>query len=195
VAVPPDALSAFWLATFVELTAYAVAGTFAGLGSSFARDLLHIQSHFAAGLVVALLFLCSATAQIALRSASLKTAMTGGLLVLVIGLAVFAFAVVERSGLAFFASAAILGLGHGAAYLGSQALTDRIAPPDRRAQIISAFQLGLYVGATAPARVVGVAAARLGLTLATLSFAAVVAVFAVLALAWLRVSLTAEAGA
>lgn len=194
VAVPPGVRGAFWLATLVEFTAYAVAGTFAGLGSSFARELLRIQSHFAAGLVVALLFLCSAGAQIALKSATLKAAMTGGLIVLLFGLAIFAFAVVERSGLAFFAGAAILGLGHGAAYLGSQELTDRIAPPDRRAQVFSAFQLGLYVGATAPALGVGFAAARLGLTLATLSFAGGVAFFAMLALAWLRLGRSVEAG-
>ena len=64
VAIPSDALRLFALATFVEMTAYAVAGTFAGLGPSFARDLLGVQNHFFAGLVVALLFGCSALSQI-----------------------------------------------------------------------------------------------------------------------------------
>ena len=75
-AVPASATRIFLLATFVEMTAYAVAGTFAGLGSSFARDLLHLESHFVAGLVVALLFVASALAQLLLRSTRLQVAMT-----------------------------------------------------------------------------------------------------------------------
>jgi MFS family permease len=185
VAVPNGSVSAFWLATFVELVAYAVAGTFAGLGSSFARDLLGIHSHFAAGLVVALLFGCSAAAQIALRNLSPRPTMGVGLVVLGLGLLVFGSTVILRSGPGLFLSAAILGAGHGAAYLGSQELVDRIAPPDRRAQIFSAFQLGLYVGATAPAILIGVAAGRFGLAPAAIGFAGVVGVFTLVALAWL----------
>jgi MFS family permease len=183
-AVPAAATRAFLLATFVEMTAYAVAGTFAGLGSSFARDLLHIQNHFLAGLIVALLFCCSAAAQLALRNRRLKTAMATGLVTLGFGLVAFAVAILDRSAPLLFVSAAILGLGHGAAYLGSQELTDRIAPPARRAQVFSAFQLGLYVGATAPAVVVGFVAGRTGLPVAALGFVAAILVLSVIALIW-----------
>jgi MFS family permease len=192
VAVPKAAAGAFWLATLVELTAYAVAGSFAALGASFARDILHIESHFAAGLVVALLFLCSAACQIAARRLSPRTAISLGLVVLIGGLVLFALTILNRSGVGLFISAAFLGAGHGAAYLGSQELTDRIAPADRRAQIFSAFQLGLYVGATAPALVVGFVAARTGLSAAALGFAVVVAALAVVTLGWVRLGRSAR---
>jgi MFS family permease len=185
-ALPASATRAFLLATVVEMTAYAVAGTFAGLGSSFARDLLHIQNHFLAGLVVALLFACSALAQLLLRSRPLKTAMTAGLVTLGVGLVLFAAAVLDRSAILLFLAAAILGAGHGAAYLGSQELTDRIAPPERRAQVFSAFQLGLYIGATAPAVVLGFVAGRTGLPAAALGFDAVILLLTLSALAWVR---------
>jgi MFS family permease len=185
-AVPASAMRAFLLATFVEMTAYAVAGTFAGLGSSFARDLLHIQNHFLAGLVVALLFACSALAQLGLRSRPLKTAMTAGLVTLGVGLVLFDVAILDRSAVLLFLAAAVLGAGHGAAYLGSQELTDRVAPPERRAQVFSAFQLGLYVGATAPAVVVGFVAGQTGLPAAALGFDAVILLLTLGALAWVR---------
>jgi MFS family permease len=186
--IPPAIAPAFYLATYVELTAYAVAGTFAGLGSSFARDLLGIEGHFAAGLVVALLFLASASAQLAVRRWPMRRAMQVGLMTLVAGLACFAGALLGRSGVLFFLAAMILGGGHGLAYLGSQELTDRIAPRQSRAEVFSGFQLGLYIGATVPAVLVGFAAKRLGLETATLTFVAVIAVLAVLGFIWIRVS-------
>jgi hypothetical protein len=84
----------------------------------------------------------------------------------------------------FFLSAAVLGAGHGLAYLGSQELTDRVAPKDRRAEVFSGFQLGLYVGATAPAIGVGFAARAIGLSTATLLFVLLVALRAIVGLGW-----------
>jgi MFS family permease len=185
----PDTIAApFYLATYVEMTAYAVAGTFAGLGSSFARDLLGIEGHFAAGLVVALLFVASAVGQLSVRRWPPRRAMLAGLVVIEAGLACFTAALLLRSGSAFFASAVLLGIGHGLAYLGSQELTDRIAPRESRAEVFSGFQLGLYVGATVPAVVVGFAAKRMGFEAATLAFAAVVAALAAAGLAWIHLS-------
>ena len=186
--IPPAIAPAFYLATYVELTAYAVAGTFAGLGASFAKVLLGIQGHFAAGLVVALLFLASAAGQLVVRRWTLRRAMQVGLLTLMAGLACFAGALLGGSAVLFFLSAVILGAGHGLAYLGSQELTDRIAPRQSRAQVFSGFQLGLYVGATVPAVVVGFAAKALGFETATLAFVAVIAALAVIGFIWIRAS-------
>jgi MFS family permease len=191
VSIPSDAFRLFALATFVEMTAYAVAGTFAGLGPSFARDLLGVQNHFFAGLIVALLFACSAASQLSFKRWPRQRCMGAGLGTLVVGLALFAFGVVAHSAAAFLAPAAVLGAGHGLAYLGAQELTDSIAPPDRRAQIFSAFQLGLYVGATLPALILGFAAGRFGLINSTLGFAGAVAALAIIGLIWLRVSASA----
>ena len=190
--IPPEIAPAFYLATYVELTAYAVAGTFAGLGSSFAKDLLGIQGHFAAGLVVALLFLASATGQLVVRRWPMRLSMQVGLVTLVLGLACFAASLSGRSGGLFFLSAAILGAGHGLAYLGSQELTDRIAPQQSRAEVFSGFQMGLYVGATVPAVVVGFTAKALGFETATLTFVAVIAALAIVGLFWVRASSVQE---
>ncbi len=183
--IPPAIAASFYLATFVELVAYAVAGTFAGLGSSFARDLLGIQGHFAAGLVVALLFVASAVGQLSVRGWPLHQAMQAGLLVLLVGLICFAISLTESLGALFFLSAIVLGVGHGLSYLGSQELIDRIAPKESRAEVFSGFQLGLYIGATVPAVAVGLAAKVVSFEIASLAFVAVIAALAVMALAWI----------
>jgi MFS family permease len=186
--IPSSIAAPFYLATFVELVAYAVAGTFAGLGASFARDLLGIQGHFAAGLVVALLFVASAVGQLSVRQWALRKSMRTGLLVLLLGLICFAVSLIKNLGALFFLSAIVLGVGHGLSYLGSQELTDRIAPKKCRAEVFSAFQLGLYIGATVPAVIVGFAAKVVSFEVATLAFVAIIAALAVMGLAWICLS-------
>ncbi len=192
--IPASIAASFYLATFVELVAYAVAGTFAGLGSSFARDLLGIQGHFAAGLVVALVFIASAVGQLSVRGWPLRRAMQTGLVVLLLGLLCFAFSLIDGLGSLFFLSAIVLGVGHGLSYLGSQELTDRVAPKESRAEVFSGFQLGLYIGATVPAVVVGFAANAVGFEVATLAFVAIIAALAVVGLAWIRLNPSADLG-
>ena len=185
IAIPASIRHSFLLACFVEMTAYAVAGTIAGLGGSFARDLLHDGNHATAGLIVALLFLMSAAAQIAFSSWKLKRSMTVGLTLLFAGLIVASFALQAQSVALFFAATACLGAGHGLAYVGSQELTDRIAPAGRRAEIFSGFQLALYFGATVPAVAVGFSANAVGFANATYAFLALIAVLCLTGIIWI----------
>jgi MFS family permease len=188
IAIPADILHPFLMATYVEMTAYAVAGTFAGLGASFTRDLLHLRSHAAAGLLVALLFLASTAAQLALRTLSLKRSMLWGLATLVVGLVLLTAALRTASPALFFAATVVLGFGHGLSYVGSQELTDRIAPPARRAEVFSGFQLGLYFGATAPSLLVGFGAAAIGFYGATFTFVCAVLGLALAGIVWISLS-------
>jgi MFS family permease len=188
IAIPVAIRRPFFLATYVEMTVYGVAGTFAGLGGSFTRYLLHVASHAAAGLLVALLFIASTMAQVLLRSLSLKDSMRIGLALIAAGLVTLLGALASGSAGVFFAATVVLGFGHGLAYVGSQELVDRIAPPARRAEIFSGFQLGLYAGATLPAVLVGFGAAAFGLFGATVAFVCAMLVFAGVGIASLRVA-------
>jgi MFS family permease len=188
IVIPADIRRPFLLAAYVEMTAYAVAGTFAGLGGSFTRDLLHIASHAAAGLLVALLFLASTAAQLLWRSLSLKRSMVTGLALFAAGLPLLLGALASGSAMVFFSAIVVLGFGHGLAYVGSQELTDRIAPPARRAEVFSGFQLGLYLGATLPALLVGFGAAAIGFYGATVAFVCAVFALTVAGMAWLALT-------
>jgi hypothetical protein len=185
IAIPKTIRSAFLLACYVEMTAYAVAGTMAGLGGSFARDLLNDENHATAGLIVAVLFLMSAASQVVFSRWTMKRSMTVGLAVLFGGLLLAVAALLFQSVPLFFAATAGLGAGHGLAYVGSQELTDRIAPPDRRAEVFSGFQLALYFGATVPAIAVGFSARAIGFANATLGFLALIAGFSIAGVAWI----------
>lgn len=182
--VPPDVRPAFWVATYVESTAYAVAGTFAGLGAAFTRDLLHVGSHAAAGLLVALLFVASTASQLAFRKLRPVGAMLTGLGVLSLGLGFLIAAIVTASPGLFFGATVGLGVGHGLAYFGSQELLDTVAPASMRAQIIAGFLVGLYVGATIPAVAVGFVSRTFGLALSTLWFAGIVVLMCLVGIAW-----------
>jgi MFS family permease len=116
--------------------------------------------------------------------------MQFGLSLLTAGLIMLLGALATTSAALFFAATVLLGFGHGLAYVGSQELIDRIAPPARRAEVLSGFQLGLYVGATAPALLVGFSTAAVGFYAATFSFACVVLVLTVSGVSW--VSLTRD---
>ncbi|MBO0800805.1 MAG: MFS transporter, partial [Blastocatellia bacterium] len=91
----------------------------------------------------------------------------------------------------FLAATACLGAGHGLAYVGSQELTDRIAPLDRRAEVFSGFQLALYVGATVPAIAVGFGANAIGFADATYAFLALIAALSLAGIFWIRCSAAA----
>ncbi len=184
IVIPAAIRPAFVLATYVEMTAYAVAGTFAGLGASFTRDLLHLQSHAAAGLLVALLFVASTAAQVLLQRLSLRTSMISGLTVLALGLALLMVALSMHSVTLFYITTVILGAGHGLSYVGSQEVVDRIAPPDARASVFAGFQFGLYVGATAPSLLVGFAAGAVGFETATFAFVLTVFILSLIGLLW-----------
>jgi MFS family permease len=186
--IPAEIRTPFFIATYVEMTAYAVAGTFAGLGASFTRDLLHIENHAAAGLLVALLFVASTGAQLLLRSLPYKRSMIVGLSLIAFGLGVLLAALESGSALLFFIATIVLGFGHGLAYVGSQELTDAIAPANRRAGVLSGFALGLYVGATVPSLLVGFGAAAIGFYGATLLFVCAVFLLAVCGIACLSFS-------
>jgi hypothetical protein len=114
--------------------------------------------------------------------------MIVGLALLFLGALLFAAAFESLSLPLLFVAAAVLGAGHGQAYVGSQELVDRIAPPGRRAQVFSAFQLALYAGATVPAILVGFAAGRAGLAPATLGFVAAVLILISGGLTWITLS-------
>jgi fucose permease len=136
-------------------------------------------------LLVALLFIASSTAQLVLRTLSLKRSMLSGLALLVAGLAALLAALASGSAIVFFSATVVLGFGHGLAYVGSQELIDRVAPPARRAEVLSGFLLGLYLGATLPSLLVGFGAAAVGFYTATYAFTCAVLSLAVAGIGWL----------
>ena len=72
-----------------------------------------------------------------------------------------------------------MGFGGGVAYLAGLTIITDIAPPERRAEIISAFLVAGYLGFSIPALGVGIAANYVGLYTAIIGAAVILGVVAV----------------
>ena len=82
----------------------------------------------------------------------------------------------------------IAGAGSGIAFMGSLALVNHVAPPARRAEVVSAWNLVGYVGLSAPVIGVGLLTGVTGLRDATGIFTATVIVMAIASIVAVAVS-------
>jgi len=78
--------------------------------------------------------------------------------------------------------AAVNGLAAALCYRGTLQVVNEIAPPERRAEVISSYQIISFLGNAGPVIGVGVLTAAYGPRIATGSLAAVVALLACIAL-------------
>jgi MFS family permease len=109
------------------------------------------------------------------RRAAIITAMLalgGGIWVLLVAVPYHAYALIALATL-------IVGFGGGVAYLAGLTIITDIAPPERRAEIISAFLVAGYLGFSIPALGVGIAANYVGLYTAIIGAAVILGVVAV----------------
>ena len=90
----------------------------------------------------------------------------------------------QRRSVALFLTGTLVGgVAVGAVFLGSLATANRLAPPDRRAQAISAYFVASYCGLIIPVVGVGVLAHFTGYFTAVLALSILLAVLCIFALA------------
>ena len=77
---------------------------------------------------------------------------------------------------------AVCAVAAGLGYRGSLQVTNQIAPPDRRAEIVSSYLICAFAGNALPVIGVGVISTLVGPVAASLAFAATVVIFAATAL-------------
>jgi MFS family permease len=96
-------------------------------------------------------------------------------------------AALSQAGMALFLAGTIVGgVAVGAVFLGSLATANRLAPPGRRGQAISAFFVACYTGLIIPVVGVGVASGFIGDFRAVLAFSILLAILCVFSLASIR---------
>ncbi len=99
-----------------------------------------------------------------------------GLWLLLLGIAIHAYALIALSVL-------IAGAGGGTSYPAGVEITNAIASPEHRAEILSAFAVACYLGFSVPVLAIGIAAAQFGLSEAFVAlgiFLATLSVFVVI---------------
>jgi Arabinose efflux permease len=181
--VPSAMRAPFVEAALAGFCVFALMGLFNALAPSFLRGMLHNSNLIVAGAVVCLLFIVTAAAQVFLNVLPIWVARLAGRVLLLLALALIGLGLVLSSFALFIVGTVVGGLGAGLAFAESLATINRIAPPQQRAAMVSAFFVAAYGGLSVPVVGVGLLAQRTNLLVAALCLEFVIALLLLLSLA------------
>lgn len=174
VSVPRELAWPFFLAAAGIGLSWSVGSIFAALGPSFVVQLLGVRDRSLAGLVVVGFQLCGGVAQVRAGSHSPRQMLRLGPAVMAAGLLVWVTAFFIKSPLLFVLGTVITASGFGATFVGSAAVVNRGALPEKRGEVVSALYSVGYLTMALPVLGVGYGADRLGLKLTLVLFTAVI---------------------
>jgi len=153
------------------------------LSSSLLAGTLHESSPALAGVVIFLVFSAGTVGQLLSRGWAFRTLVFTGLGCVVAGLTLITVGFVGSDLVEFFIGAVVGGAGAGVALVGGLAAVNQLAPPHRRAELLSSYNLMAYAGVVLPVMGFGLISEHAGATAAAVAFAALlfcVIVFAVI---------------
>jgi MFS family permease len=137
-----------------------------------------------AGAVFLELAIVVAGAILATRRLASRTAMLAALALMLPSVVVLVAAQLAASMPLLLVATAICAVASGLGYRGSLQVASQIAPPDRRAEIVSSYFICGFAGNALPVIGVGVVSTLFGPVAASLAFALTIAIFALVALAF-----------
>jgi len=172
--VPAGSRMAFIAPAATGFAAMALVGFFAALGPTTIRQDLHLGNRALSGALVAILFVVATGVIVATRGVPARAAMLSGLAATPLGLALLVVAQRTASLPVFIAGAAACGVAGAMGYRGGLAVTNSLAPPDRRAELVSAYFVCCFMGNALPVIGAGVLAQATDAKFADLVFAGVV---------------------
>jgi MFS family permease len=184
--VPAPARRRFALVGGAIFCAYTLNGLFSSLVPSFLASSLHERNHAIAGSISAAIFFVAVIAQLLLHRFTPRTALTVGMSMLLVSLALIELALWGGSLGVFLAGTLAGGVATGLAFMGGIATVNVIAEPEHRAEVVAAFLSCAFAGLTIPSVSVGVASQSIGTKQATLYCAIVIGALAVVALTAIR---------
>jgi MFS family permease len=181
--VPAGARLAFIAPAATGFAAMALVGFFAALGPTTIRQDLHIANRAFSGALVAELFVVAAAVIVATRALAAKPAMLTGLAATPVGLALLIAAQQWGSLPLLIVGNAVCGVAAALGYRGGLAVTNGLAPPDRRAELASAYFVCCFLGNALPIVGAGALSQATDARFADAVFAGVVSVIALAAIA------------
>lgn len=181
--VPKDILAAFAPVAVAAFATFAFGGYYAGLIPTLLADNLGVHSPTAAGAIVFEAYGAGALAVLATHRLPSRAAMLWGLALVVPGTAGLLLARAESSLAALAATSLVGGAGFGLCYRGALQVVQRIAPDDRRAEVVSCFLVACFLGNSLPVVGVGLLAQAASPGAAQSIFAAMVVLLALAAFA------------
>jgi hypothetical protein len=157
IAVPPHARRAFFAATAAGVASFAVFGVFNSLAPSFLAGTLHESSRAVAGAVAFAAFAAGAVAQILLSRLGVTATLRISMAVLIPGLGLLIGGMWLPSLVMFVIGGVLTGAGAGLVFRGALVAAGAAAPPESRAEVLSGFFFGAYVGLSVPVVGLGIA--------------------------------------
>jgi len=157
IAVPPHARRAFFAATAAGVASFAVFGVFNSLAPSFLAGTLHESSRAVAGAVAFAAFAAGAVAQILLSRLGVNATLRISMAILIPGLGLLIGGMWLPSLVMFVIGGVLTGAGAGLVFRGALVAAGAAALPESRAEVLSGFFLGAYVGLSVPVLGLGIA--------------------------------------
>jgi MFS family permease len=157
IAVPPDARRAFFAATAAGVASFAVFGVFNSLAPSFLAGTLHENSAAVAGAVAFAAFAAGAVAQILLSRLGVTATLRISMAILIPALGLLIGGMWLPSLAMFVIGGVLTGAGAGLVFRGALVAAGAAAPVESRAEVLSGFFLGAYVGLSVPVLGLGIA--------------------------------------
>ena len=157
IGVPPGIRLQFISPAVTGFATFSLIGFYSALIPGLLGETLHQSAPLVAGLVVCELFLVAAVAILASGMFASQTATLAALLLLPPSVWILVGAEVAHSLALLVFAAALGGLAGGLGYRGSLEVINRIAPGDRRSEVVSSYMIALFAGNSVP--VIGIAGA------------------------------------
>lgn len=182
VSVPAQASTALARLTPVTVASWALGGFYFSLMPELVREATGVAAPVIAGLVVSALTLSGAISVLSLRSASPRRVLSGGTVVLAVGVAITLAGVREHSVWPMLVGTLIAGAGFGAAFSGTLRTVLPLAKTDERAGLLAAFYVVGYLSFSLPAVLAGFTVPMVGLTVAASAYGVVVILMALVSM-------------
>ena len=182
ISVPAEIRTQFVAPAVAGFGSMALVGFYAALAPSLLANELHVRNHAVAGAIFLELAVVVSGTIMATRSLSSRNSMLLALALMLPSVALIVGAQLATSMALLIIATAACAIAAGLGYRGSLQVTNQIAPPDRRAEIVSSYLICAFAGNALPVIGVGVISTLAGPIAASLAFAVTITVFALTAL-------------
>ncbi|RWF45864.1 MAG: MFS transporter [Mesorhizobium sp.] len=182
--VPEKIRTRFVAPAVTGFGAMALVGFYAALAPSILAQQLHETNHAVAGALFFELAIVAAASIVALMRMQSSKAMLAALALMIPSVLLVVAAQMLASMALMIVATACCGVVAALGYRGGLQVVNEIAPQDRRAEVVSSFFVCCFVGNALPVIGIGVVSTYASPVAASLAFAVMIIVFALVALAF-----------
>ena len=180
--VPRDIRAVFARAAIAGFAGFAMLGLFSAVSPAFLGKVLGHHSPVLVGVLVVSIFTASVVGQLSSVRMSTDRGLTLGCVFLIAGMTMIGTSLPLEILALLIVGGVVAGFGQGMSFRAGLVSVTAVSPPEKRAEISSAFFVALYVGIAIPVVGVGVAATVWGLVPAGVAFSVLVGSLAVIVL-------------